>query len=61
MRINLANVNYAKNLAVMNVVIIAIYVILKHVKNVILDVPYVIKIYVLIALKNVEIASNFIA
>ena len=61
MRIYLPNVKYVKNLAVMNVVIVAIYVMLRHVKNVIRDVPYVIKIYVLIASKNVEIANSFIA
>jgi hypothetical protein len=48
MRINLnsLNANYAKNHAVMNAVIIAIYVMLRHAKNVIPDVLYVIKIYV---------------
>ena len=46
MKIHLLIVNYVKNLAVMNVVLIAIYVILRHAKNVIQDVIYVIKIYV---------------
>ena len=63
MKINLnsLNANYVKNHAVMNAVIIAIYVMLRHAKNVIPDVLYVIKIYVWIALKNVEIANSFIA
>ena len=46
MKIHLLIVNYVKNLAVMNVVLIAIYAILRHAKNVIQDVIYVIKIYV---------------
>ena len=46
MKIHLLIVNYVKNLAVMNVVLIAIYVILRLAKNVIQDVIYVIKIYV---------------
>jgi hypothetical protein len=46
MKIHLLIVNYVKNLAVMNVVLIVIYVILRHAKNVIRDVIYVIKIYV---------------
>ena len=46
MKIHLLIVNYVKNLAVMNVVLIAIYAILRLAKNVIQDVIYVIKIYV---------------
>ena len=46
MKIHLLIVNYVKKLALMNAALIAIYAMLKHAKNVIRDVIYVIKIYV---------------